>query len=101
MDYSPSSLLWVHSDVFPNAEDRLGHWLGVAENKGDALTYWILADNNQVLARSLICPVDEKELNARTAEPGESIDPAVTEVEGSTSSKPSLLMSPDAKNGPS
>ena len=45
-------------DIFPNAEERMGHWLGVAENKGDALTYWILAENKQVLARSLVRPVE-------------------------------------------
>eukprot|EP00957_Ditylum_brightwellii_P005967 451966-Ditylum_brightwellii.AAC.1 len=48
-------------DCFPNAKERIGHWFGVAENKGDILAYWILSDNKQVLARSLVCPIDEHE----------------------------------------
>eukprot|EP00957_Ditylum_brightwellii_P120660 9203763-Ditylum_brightwellii.AAC.1 len=29
------------------AYERLRHWLGVAEKKGDTLTYWILTENKQ------------------------------------------------------
>eukprot|EP00957_Ditylum_brightwellii_P129636 9889195-Ditylum_brightwellii.AAC.1 len=43
--------------------EQLGHWLGVAENKGDTLTYWILTENKQVLTCSLMRPVDEHEIN--------------------------------------
>eukprot|EP00957_Ditylum_brightwellii_P038616 2919163-Ditylum_brightwellii.AAC.1 len=53
------------------------------ENKGDTLAYWILSDNKQVLARSLVRPIDEHEVNKQTPAPGEILDPAVTEIEGS------------------
>eukprot|EP00957_Ditylum_brightwellii_P045398 3441055-Ditylum_brightwellii.AAC.1 len=40
-------------ESFPICKERLGHWLGVAENKGDTLTYWILADNKQLKLRGV------------------------------------------------
>ena len=50
-------------DSFPSSQKKLEHWLGVAENTGDALTHWILADNNEVLAHSLVRPVADGEIN--------------------------------------
>ncbi len=50
--------------------------MGVAENKGDTLTYCILAENKQVLARSLTHPVDDKEIKHRAEQAGEILDPA-------------------------
>jgi len=37
----------------------------VAENKGDALTYWLLTDKGSVIARSLVRAVEEYEVNPR------------------------------------
>eukprot|EP00957_Ditylum_brightwellii_P197487 15046876-Ditylum_brightwellii.AAC.1 len=34
-------------EAFPTSSEHLGHWFGVAKNKGDTLTYWVLADNKQ------------------------------------------------------
>eukprot|EP00957_Ditylum_brightwellii_P054872 4159388-Ditylum_brightwellii.AAC.1 len=76
--------------AFPNSSARLGHWFGVAENKSDALTYWILADNKQVLSRSLVCPVQENKANQQTPVAGEVLDPDVIEVEGSGTKDTSL-----------
>ena len=39
--------------------------MGVAENKGDALTYWILTDDGQLLAQSLVQPLKDSEENRR------------------------------------
>ena len=74
-------------EPFPDSSERLGHWLGVTENKGDTLTYWILTEGNQVLARSLVRLVEEFEENKRCREPGETLDDSVKEVEGSQDSK--------------
>jgi len=39
---------------FPESKEMLGWWLGIAENVGDAMTYWILTESGQVLARSVL-----------------------------------------------
>ena len=74
-------------DAFPDSDECLGHWLGVAENKGDTLTYWILADNKQVLARSLVRPVEDSEINHCCPNSREILDPAVEDIEGSKTEK--------------
>ena len=71
--------------------------MGVAENKGDTLTYWILTENKQVLACSLVRPVDEHEINHQASQSGEILDPAVEEVEGS---QPTLDLLLDLVNSP-
>ena len=87
-------------EAFPDSDERLGHWIGVAENKGDTLTYWILAENNQVLARSLAHPVEGFEQNIRCKETGETSDKSVAEIEGSQNSKISLDLLSDLVNSP-
>eukprot|EP00957_Ditylum_brightwellii_P198776 15151381-Ditylum_brightwellii.AAC.1 len=37
---------FAEKESYPKTNEQLGHWLGVAENKGDTLTYWVLAENN-------------------------------------------------------
>jgi hypothetical protein len=39
---------------FPDVNEELGWFVGIAENIGDALTFWVLTASNQVLARSLV-----------------------------------------------
>ena len=39
---------------FPETGERLGRFVGITENHGDALTYWILTPDNQLLARSVV-----------------------------------------------
>ena len=49
-----------HKAVWPASKECSGHWLGVAHNIGDSLTYWILDDQSkQVLARSVVRPFYE------------------------------------------
>eukprot|EP00957_Ditylum_brightwellii_P158798 12087339-Ditylum_brightwellii.AAC.1 len=40
-------IYYFDKESSPKRKERLGHWIGVAENKGNTLTYWILADNKQ------------------------------------------------------
>ena len=71
--------------------------MGVAENKGDTLTYWVLTENKQVLALSLVRPVEENEINHQASQSGEILDPVVEEVE---KSQPTLDLLSDIVNSP-
>jgi hypothetical protein len=45
--------------TFPDSGEKLGHFVGIADNVGDTLTYYILTDNtNQVISRSVLHPAD-------------------------------------------
>jgi hypothetical protein len=60
-------LVWYHSPGgFPEQKRQLGRWIGVATNVGQALTYWILTEKCQVIARSSVHPVKPDE--AQTTE---------------------------------
>ena len=39
---------------FPDSKEKIGHFIGIAENCGDALTFWILTGKRTVLARSVV-----------------------------------------------
>ena len=56
-------IYYSKDNSFPASQEKLGHWLGVTKNMGDTLTYWILADNNEILARLLVQPVEDGEVN--------------------------------------
>ena len=44
-----------NENSWPSSKERSGYWLGVADNIGDFLTYWIFDDQSkQVLARSVV-----------------------------------------------
>jgi hypothetical protein len=46
-----------NENSWPSSKERSGYWLGVSENIGDFLTYWILDDQTkQVLSRSVVRP---------------------------------------------
>ena len=46
-----------NENSWPSTRERVGRWLGVAENIGDFLTYWIFDDQSRrVLARSVVRP---------------------------------------------
>ena len=47
-------VFYAKTESFPITTERCGRFMGVAENKGDALTYWVLTDNYTLLARSLV-----------------------------------------------
>eukprot|EP00957_Ditylum_brightwellii_P012652 956191-Ditylum_brightwellii.AAC.1 len=67
--YQP--VYFLEKDTFPKEDEQQGHWLGVAETKGDTLTSWILTENKQVLVCSLVRPVDENEINHQALQYGE------------------------------
>lgn len=50
--YEP--VYYYASDPFPTTKELPGRFLGVAKNVGDALTYWVLTQSNQVIARSVL-----------------------------------------------
>ena len=48
-----------HEHSWPSTRERAGRWVGIAENIGDAMTYWILDEQSkQVLARSVVRPFE-------------------------------------------
>ena len=51
-------ILYLDNETtWPSSYERSGYWLGVADNIGDLLTYWIFDDQSkQVLARSVVHP---------------------------------------------
>ena len=61
--YEP--IFYFDQESFPNSCEKEGYFLGIAENKGDALTYWILTEQNTVLARSVVRSAEEGEPNKR------------------------------------
>jgi hypothetical protein len=57
---------------FPSdSKEKLGRWVGVAENIGDALTWWILTDDTKrVIPRSVVrSALDTHNLNLRAMSP--------------------------------
>eukprot|EP00957_Ditylum_brightwellii_P096055 7317980-Ditylum_brightwellii.AAC.1 len=44
---NPAESIGISWLDYTTSDERLGHWLGVAENKGDLLTYLILTENKQ------------------------------------------------------
>ena len=45
---------------YPNPKEELGHFVGIAINVGDALTFKVLTAHDQVLCRSVIRPAEDK-----------------------------------------
>lgn len=54
--YQPVFYLDTYKPSFPNSTELFGHWVGLAENIGDALTYWLLTPEYNLIARSTLCP---------------------------------------------
>ena len=80
--YQP--IYYAQEDSFPNVKEQLGHWLGVTENKGDALTYYVLTSGKQILVRSLVRPVTDSEANLRCPRPTINRNSDAFEIEGSS-----------------
>jgi len=59
--------------AFPGTREYLGRWLGPAHNVGQALCYYVLKENGQVIARTTVRELtdvelkDENEIQARAA----------------------------------
>jgi len=43
---------------FPNSKEKLGRFVGIAENVGDALTFWIWTKDEKLSDRSVICSAE-------------------------------------------
>jgi len=54
--YQPVLFLDTNKPAFPKSKELLGYWVGMAENIGDALTYWIITPDFKLLARSTLHP---------------------------------------------
>lgn len=59
-------LVYYHNpaESFPDSKERLGRFVGIAENIGDFMTYYVLIENGEVLARSSVRSAG-KDLNLR------------------------------------
>ena len=47
--------------TYPETNEVLGHFVGIAINVGDALTFKVLTKHDQVLCRSVVRPADDKD----------------------------------------
>ena len=44
-----------HEQSWSSSKERSGHWLGIAHNIGDALTFWVFDDQSKhLLTRSVL-----------------------------------------------
>ena len=58
--YEP--LLYLNPESsFPNSSEACGRFLGIAENVGDCMTYWILTKKKTVIARSTVRPLTKED----------------------------------------
>jgi len=48
---------------FPADGEKLGKWLGVAHDIGQAMTYYVLKQNGKIVARSTVRPLSNEEMN--------------------------------------
>jgi transposase len=54
--------IYYYDDLpFPEAKRNIARWLGVAHRVGQALCYWILTNNGQVIARTTIQKLSNEE----------------------------------------
>ena len=59
--YQPVIYLEFESS-FPKSKERLGRFVGISENCGDALTFRILTDETkEIISRSVVRPADDKQ----------------------------------------
>ena len=69
-------IYYLDSEVsFPKSKEKSGHWLGVAHNIGDHLTFWIWpTGGSEPIARSVVRPMDGSYPNRRVPVDDEVID---------------------------
>src|SRR5687767_5298274 len=53
--YQPFFYLDTNKPAFSKSKELLGHWVGLTENVGDALSYWILTTERQLIVWSTLC----------------------------------------------
>ena len=53
-------LYHVHNAKFLNSRELAGRFVGIAENMGDTLTFWVVTnDTRQIIARSVVRAANE------------------------------------------
>ena len=96
-------LYWQHDAPFPATKERLGRFVGISENTGDALTFQILTDDtNEVIHRSVVRPADDPDNpnrhlvpeNLPTAHGEPSADPVVYSATDAAPIEPERLQLP-------
>jgi hypothetical protein len=68
--------IYYYDDLpFPEAKRNIARWLGVAHRVGQALCYWVLTSNGQVIARTTIQKLsNEEQMSPVTQEEIRSFD---------------------------
>ena len=67
-------LYFQKNNPFPESKEKIGYFIGVARNVGDALTFKILTEKDQVISRSVVCPCeDDKNANLRMLENNDDV----------------------------
>ena len=90
----------VEARTYPSGtREKLGRWVGIAENQGDALTYLVLDDNTEkVVVRSNVrSALDPNNPNLRAETPTAGPSPVFGEVEPSR--KPILMSASELPDG--
>ena len=82
-----------HNVSFPKTQEKAGYWIGVAENVGDALCYYVLTDDTHaVITTGYVRPVSQSRLNKKV-----SFDPT---LESNVVSEPLDSSTPMAAHEP-
>ena len=91
-DVSPFLTFHFWQEVFyqqPDKSEHLGRWVGVAQGKGDVLTYLVLTNSTeQVIVRSNVCPAKDPMFPNRNARP-----PSGSKLDGGEISQKPVLSS--------
>jgi hypothetical protein len=75
--YEPAYYLDVEEPT-PLSKEKVGYWLGVAHNTGDALTYHILTDDTQtVIQRSVVRSRGDKNRTNKRVTFDPNLDPSI------------------------
>jgi hypothetical protein len=57
-----SDWVWIREPAtFPDSDIRLGKWLGVADNVGQAMTYWVLTATGTIIAQSSVTQLSDSD----------------------------------------
>ena len=95
-----------HENSFPESKERSGYWVGVAENVGDALTFYIFDDQSrQILARSVVRPFNQNNRvkwnpDFDTTTENKSMKSSESKLNNTTPRAPPILKHYKVDNGP-
>jgi hypothetical protein len=64
--FSWSQWVWYKDAAsFPHTDIHLGKWMGVADDIGQAMTYWILTEKRTIIARSSFSSLSDMDLKSQ------------------------------------